>query len=54
MTSGIYYPYDDLMPVNIRSPSLGKRRIDKAVEFTYTGIRNIVNLGFGDLLPDGQ
>lgn len=34
--------------------SIGKRRIAKRVIFTPTGIRNVVNLGFGDLMPDGS
>jgi hypothetical protein len=34
--------------------SIGKKRIVKQVRFKPTGIRNIFNLGFGDLMPDGS
>ena len=33
--------------------SVGRRRIEKMVEFTNVGIENVYNLAFGDLLPDG-
>ena len=31
----------------------GNRRIEKVVDFIPLGVGNIMNLGFGDLLPDG-
>jgi hypothetical protein len=31
----------------------GNRRVEKVVDFIPLGVRNIMNLGFGDLLPDG-
>jgi hypothetical protein len=31
--------------------SSGKRAIEKVVEFTPTTLKNVYNLGFGDLLP---
>jgi hypothetical protein len=34
--------------------SIGKTRIEKVVEFMPTGITNVINLGFGDLLPDSS
>jgi hypothetical protein len=34
--------------------SLGKKRIEKVVDFVPIGIKNVMNLGFGDLLPDGS
>ena len=34
--------------------STGKKRIEKVVDFVPIGIKNIMNLGFGDLLPDGS
>jgi len=34
--------------------SVGKRKIEKVVDFSPIGIKNIMNLGFGDLLPDGS
>jgi hypothetical protein len=33
--------------------SVGKKRIEKVVEFTSIGLKDTFNLGFGDLLPDG-
>jgi len=33
--------------------SIGKQRIVKAVIFTSTEYQSIMNLGFGDLMPDG-
>jgi hypothetical protein len=35
-------------------PVLVKKRIEKVVDFVPIGIKNIMNLGFGDLLPDGS
>ena len=34
--------------------SVGKKKIEKVVDFAPIGINNIMNLGFGDLLPDGS
>ncbi|MDO6432918.1 hypothetical protein Q4E93_20080 [Flavitalea sp. BT771] len=34
--------------------SIGKRRIEKVIDFVPVGVKNIMNLGFGDLLPDGS
>ena len=34
--------------------SKGRKNIEKAVDFVPLGIRNILNFGFGDLLPDGS
>lgn len=34
--------------------SIGKTMIEKVVDFTPTSYQNIVNMGFGDLLPDGS
>lgn len=33
--------------------SLGKQKIDKAVEFTATDKQDLYNIAFGDQLPDG-
>jgi hypothetical protein len=33
--------------------SVGRRRIEKMVEFTNVGIEDVYNLAFGDLLPNG-
>ena len=48
------YPYVLLRENKYTFISIGKRRITKQVLFTPTGIDNIVNLGFGDLMPDGS
>ena len=48
------YPYDHTQASRYTFTSIGKKRITKEVVFTHTGIRNIVNMGFGDLLPDGS
>jgi hypothetical protein len=34
--------------------SIGKKRIEKVVDFVSIGVKNVMNLGFGDLLPDGS
>jgi|ERR1700722_9087164 hypothetical protein len=34
--------------------SVGKKKIEKVVDFAPIGIKNIMNLGFGDLLQDGS
>ena len=34
--------------------SVGRKRIEKIVDFTNFGIKNTFNLGFGDILPDGS
>ena len=48
------YPYDHTQASRYTFTSVGKKRIEKEVVFTHTGIRNIINMGFGDLLPDGS
>jgi len=48
------YPFDHTQGSRYTFTSIGKKRIAKEVVFTHTGIRNIVNMGFGDLLPDGS
>jgi len=51
-----YLPYSYKRPHSQRYvfTSIGKKRIDKVVDFVPLGIRNIMNLAFGDLLPDGS
>jgi len=34
--------------------SIGKKSIEKVIDFVPIGVKNIMNLGFGDLLPDGS
>jgi hypothetical protein len=46
------YQYKHLNPKRYIFISEGKRRITKVVEFIPLGIGKIMNLGFGDLLPD--
>ena len=48
------YPYKLISPRQYIFISAGKRNIEKAVDFLPLGIGNLVNLGFGDLQPDGS
>ena len=48
------YPYKRLKPKRYLFVSDGKKRIAKVVDFFPLGIGNILNMGFGDLLPDGS
>ena len=49
------YPYNSTAQTNRYTfTSVGKKSIVKQVIFTYTGIDNIINMGFGDLQPDGS
>ena len=48
------YSYKRLQGHRYVFTSTGRRKIKKAVDFVPLGIRNIFNLGFGDLLPDGS
>lgn len=48
------YPYKRLQPKRYIFISDGKKRIAKVVDFVPLGIGNIMNMGFGDLLPDGS
>ena len=51
---GDTYPYDQKQASRYTFTSIGKKVILKEVVFTHTGVRNIVNMGFGDVLPDGS
>lgn len=53
MKDNPYYPYDSMQSSRYTFTSIGRKRIVKQVVFTHTGIRNIVNMGFGDVLPNG-
>ena len=53
MKDNPYYPFNQVHSNRYTFVSTGKRPIKKAVDFTYTGWGKIVNMGFGDLLPDG-
>jgi len=48
------YSYKQVHPRRFVFYSLGKKHIEKIAEFTPIGIDNLVNLGFGDLRPDGS
>jgi len=48
------YKYDRVHALQYTFISLGKREIVKMVEFTPTSVKNVFNLGFGDLLPNGE
>jgi hypothetical protein len=47
------YQYSRIQGTRYTFTSIGKKRIVKQVIFTPTGIRNVINMGFGDLMPDG-
>jgi len=47
------YPYEQVKTTRYTFFSLGKTRIEKVVDFVPYGIRNVINLGFGDVSPDG-
>ena len=48
------YLYDHTKVNNYFFVSVGKKRIVKQVAFTPIGTGNLVNMGFGDLLPGGR
>lgn len=48
------YEYSKIHTCRYSFISTGKRTIIKVVEFTLTSKRNVYNLGFGDLLPNGE
>ena len=47
------YPYTRKISFRYTFVSKGKMRIEKSVVFAPTPVKNIFNLGFGDLLNDG-
>ena len=52
--SHIPYPFEQVQPTRYKFFSLGRNRIEKIVDFVPYNIKNIINLEFGDLLPDGS
>jgi hypothetical protein len=50
----IPYPYKQIRTRRYFFVSVGKQKIAKVVDFVPLGIKNTVNLAFGDLLPDGS
>ena len=47
------YKYDIPVVNRYVFTSMGKKRIEKVVEFSGIGLKDTFNLGFGDVLPDG-
>lgn len=47
------YPYRRPHAARYTFISAGKRKVEKVVDFVPIGISGIMNLAFGDLLPDG-
>jgi hypothetical protein len=52
--SHIPYPHKRPHPRRYIFISEGRLKIEKVVDFQSTGIRDVMNLSFGDLLPDGS
>lgn len=48
------YAYDHLSITRYTFTSVGRKRIEKVVDFTDFGVKNTFNLAFGDMLPDGS
>lgn len=53
MHENSYYLFNQVRSNRYTFVSTGKRPIEKAVEFKYTGWGKIINMGFGDVRPDG-
>ncbi len=51
--SHIPYPFEQVEPTRYKFFSLGRNKIEKIVDFVPLKAKNVMNLGFGDLLPDG-
>lgn len=52
--SHIPYPFEQIRPTRYKFFSVGRSKIEKIVDFVPLKPRGLVNLGFGDLLPDGS
>jgi hypothetical protein len=52
--SHIPYPFEQIHATRYRFFSLGRNKIEKIVDFVPLKPKDLVNLGFGDLLPDGS
>ncbi|MBX3253285.1 MAG: hypothetical protein KF862_04005 [Chitinophagaceae bacterium] len=48
------YPYRRLQSTRYVFLSVGKSSIQKVVEFSPTPVKDVYNMGFGDVLPDGN
>ena len=49
-----HYPYNKNLDTHYTFISSGKHNIEKVVDFSPTSVKDLYNLGFGDLLPDGK
>jgi len=47
------YPFEQTKFSSYRFVSVGRKQILKEVAFAHTGQKNVVNMGFGDVMPDG-
>jgi hypothetical protein len=52
--SHIPYPFEQIQPTQYKFFSFGRNKIEKIVDFVPYKANNVMNLGFGDLLPDGS
>jgi uncharacterized protein DUF6934 len=52
--SHIPYPFEQVEPTRYKFFSVGRNRIEKIVDFVPLKVKNVMNLGFGDLSPDGS
>jgi len=48
------YVYDHPYVTRYTFTSVGRKRIEKVVDFADLGMENVFSLAFGDLLPDGS
>jgi hypothetical protein len=54
MSHRSFYNYEHRGTARYTFTSVGRRSINNVVDFTHTGIKNIVMMGFGDLRSDGS
>jgi uncharacterized protein DUF6934 len=52
--SHVPYTFEQIRPTRYRFFSDGRNTIEKIVDFVPLKGRNLINLGFGDLLPEGS
>jgi hypothetical protein len=50
----VHYTYEHPQARRYTFTSIGRRRIEKVVDFVPFRGKNVMNFGFGDLLPDGS
>lgn len=51
--AGTPYSYNRLQSLRYNFISRGRKNVEKVVEFTPLAVRNVFNIGFGDLKYDG-